>query len=59
MVQYILILGQQIICNPMSLGVSEVSERMNEWAQQSAWAKQAVQSKQMSKQCERTDKQSG
>ena len=33
---------------PMSLGVSEVSERANEWAQLSVQAKQAVQSKQMS-----------
>ena len=40
----------------VSEGVSEVSKRANEWAQQSAWVKQAGWSKRMSEQCERTSK---
>ena len=38
---------------PTSEGVSEVSERANEWAKRRARAKQAVRSKQMSERCER------
>ena len=38
---------------PTSEGVSEVSERANEWVQQRARAKRAVKSKQTSERCER------
>ena len=41
----------------MSSGVSEVSEWANEWAQQSAQSKRAVQSKQTNERCKQTDKQ--
>ena len=37
-----------------SEGVSEVSERANEWTQWRAWAKRAVRSKQTSEWCKRT-----
>ena len=39
---------------PTSEGVSEVSERANEWAQQRARAKRAVRSKRTSERCEGT-----
>ena len=39
---------------PTSEGVSEVSERANEWAQRRARAKRAVPSKRTSERCERT-----
>jgi len=45
-----------IIHCPTSEGVSEVSERANEWAQRRARAKRAVRSKQTSERCERTSK---
>ena len=44
-----------IIHYPTSSGVIEVSEQASEWAQWSAQAKQAVWSKWMGEQCERTD----
>ena len=40
---------------PTSEGVSEVSERANEWAVRRARAKRAVRSKRTSERCERTD----
>ena len=43
-----------IIHCPTSEGVSEVSERANEWAQRRARAKRAVRSKPTSERCERT-----
>ena len=39
---------------PTSEGVSEVSERVDEWAQRRARAKRAVRSKRTSERCERT-----
>ena len=44
-----------IIHCPTSEGVSEVSERANEWAQRRARAKQAVWSKWTSERCKRTN----
>ena len=46
-----------IIHFPTSEGVSEVSERANEWAQWRARAKQAVRSKRTSERCERTSEE--
>ena len=45
-----------IIHFPTSEGVSEVSERANEWAQWRARAKRAVRSKRTSERCEQTSK---
>ena len=45
-----------IIHCPTSEGVSEVSERANEWAQRRARAKRAVWSKRTSERCERKSK---
>ena len=54
MVQNSMILRHQNSYFPMSEGVSEVSERANEWAQRRARAKRAVRSKRTSERCERT-----